>query len=381
MKMLTILSLVMLTALPAATQDFEIDTNTAEGRLLQQIGMEEAAQQKAALLEQFAKEYPKHNAIGWIYAQMPAVYVELNQSDKALAAGEKMLEIKPTDAAGAHGCLKIAEALKDPDLIRTWAINTHEAAQKAVAAQKPDFEYEDEEVAWKEAIEFAKQVDTYSEYALYAGALQAADASKVVAMAEALKQVNPEGQYVAQLRSHLFRAYLQLGDMENAVAVAEESLVTDPSNEDMLLVVADTCFTQEKEPEKVLSYSARLIEVMNAKSAPEGVSPEAWEQKKTNTLGRAYWMTGIVHSNQRKYSEANKVLRQALPHIKGNEPMLAAALFHLGVANFQMGDTSGNQSLIQAGFNYTKQCAAIKSTFQAQAQKNVKAMQSKYRVK
>ena len=380
MKLVTLFAVLILAVLPAAAQDFEMDTNTPEGRLLQQIGFEEDAQRKILLLEQFVKEHPNHGGIGWVYGQMPVLYAELNQPDKALAAGERMLAAKPTDAAGAHACLKIAEAQKDPDLIRQWAVNTFEAAKKAVEAPKPEFEFEDEEEAWNEAVEFAKQVSTYSEYALYAAALQATDPAKVVELGDALKELNAESQYLPRLNDQYFRSYLVLGETEKAVAVAEEILATDPANEDVLLVVADACMGN-KELDKALSYAARVIEVMNAKAAPEGVSPEDWEKKKKDSLGQAHWMTGMIYGNQRKYSQTNKALRQALPYIEDNEEMLAGALFHLGVANFQMGDAGGNQKLILAGFNYTKQCAAIKSPFQAQARKNLKGIQTKYRIR
>ena len=48
----------------------------------------------------------------------------------------------------------------------------------------------------------------------------------------------------------------------------------------------------------------------------------------------------------------------------------APALFQLGLANYQMGRGKNRQQL-QDALSFLKQCAAIKSNYQAQAQKNV----------
>jgi len=170
MKLITFGAALVLAALPAFAQpsNLEINTETPEGQLLEKIGTEEDVTQKVQLLEQFVQQYPNHAAIKWVLAQLPPAYAKLNQPDKSLAACEKMLAKDPTNAAGAHACLKTAEAQKDPELIKKWALLTHDAARKAVAAPKPKFEYEDEEEEWKQTIDFAKQVGTYSEYSLYA---------------------------------------------------------------------------------------------------------------------------------------------------------------------------------------------------------------------
>lgn len=381
MKFLTLVVAVLAVALTGAAQDFEIDTNTPEGQLLQQIGMQEDPQQQVSLLEQFTTQYPKHEGIGWVWGQLPPLYEKLGQTDKVFPACNKMLEAKPTNAAGAHGCLKTAEAQKDPDLISEWAAKTHAAAKKVVEAPKPDFEFEDEEEEWKENVEFSTQVGQYAEYSIYAAFLQTPDPQKKLELQAALKQLNPENQYLPQLVPLIFNAYRQLGDNEKAVALAEEILLTDQTNEDMLLVVADHHMNQTKDSEKVLDYSGKLVTLMETKAAPEGVTPEQWEAKKKQSLGLGYWMIGVTQSSKGRLTDADKSLRKALPHIKDNQQMLAAALFHLGVANFKLGDKSGNQKRILAGFNYTKQCAAIKSPFQSQAAKNLKAIQTQYRIK
>jgi tetratricopeptide (TPR) repeat protein len=381
MKLATFILTLVLAVAPAVAQRHKLTINaeTPEGQLLQQIGQESDPGKKLTLLEQFVSQYPKHEAIGWVYAQMVPAYAKANQPGKALDAGEKLLAIDPEDVESAHACLKVAEAQKDPDLIKKWAIITSDAARKVAQSKKPDDE--DEEAEWKRRVDFAKQVDVYTEYSLYAAALQTTDPNKKIELADTLQARNAESQYLPKLNSQLFLAYRQLGDTEKAVAVAEKTLETNPNDEDMLLAVTDYYFNKKKDPEKVLSNSAKLVEVLNTKPQPEGVSAADWEKKKNMTLGLAHWMAGVTYSNQSKYVDADKSLREALPHVKDNQQLLAAALFHLGLANFRLGDKGGDSKRIIDALRFNEQCAAIKSPFQAQARKNITAIKSQYRIK
>ena len=92
-------------------------------------------------------------------------------------------------------------------------------------------------------------------------------------------------------------------------------------------------------------------------------------------------MTGVTHATQGKLLQADLSLRQALPNVEDNAPLRAAALFHLGVANYKLGDKSGNQKRLMDAVKYTKACAALQSPFQAQARKNLAAIQSQYRIR
>jgi hypothetical protein len=127
---------------------------------------------------------------------------------------------------------------------------------------------------------------------------------------------------------------------------------------------------QQKNADKTIAYSNKLIEIMGTKPKPEGVADADWEKKKNTTLGLANWMAGMSAAGQNRLAQADKSLRASLPYIKDNEQLLAPALFQLGLANYQMGRGKNRQQLADA-VSFLKQCAAIKSNYQAQAQKNV----------
>ena len=378
------LVVILALSMCAGAQDFEIDTATPEGQLLQQIGVTDSAATKTLLLEEFTSKYPTHKGAPWAWSQLSTLYSNAQQTDKAMAACDKMIAARPNYAVGAHGCLKLAEATKNPDLIKDWASKTFHAAKLVTDAQMPKFEYEDQVNQWKENVEFAKQVGQYSEYSLFAAALASPDAAKKAELYETLKGLNPDSQYIKQLAPQVFVAYRQAGNDAKATALAEDYLKIDPNEEDMLAAVADHYMNTGKDSDKVLDYAQKLVSVAETEQAPpEGMTAEQWATKQKQLLGLGHWMIGITYSNQSKFTDADKELREALPNIGHNPTMHAAALFHLGLANYKLGDTGGNinQQRILDAVKFNKECAAIDSPFRAQALKNLQVIQSQYRIR
>lgn len=382
MTRLLCLILASLVSLPAAAQRQKlaaINAETPEGQMLQQIGQEEDAAKKLGLMEEFIAKHASHEAAAWIYAQMIPAYTKAGQHDKAMAAGEKLLALDPADAEAAHNALKSAEATKSTENIRKWAGLTSQAARKAAAEEKP--KEEDELEGWKNRVDYAKQVDVYSEYSLYAAALAATDPAAKISLVEALQAQNPQSQYLPQVMGQYFLALRQANNVEKAVAVAEKVLEKDQTNEDMLLIAADYHLQKKSEPEKVIAYSNKMVEVMGSKPKPEGVSDADWEKKKNLTLGLGHWMAGITYASQNKFAPADKSLRASLPYIKDDQQLTAQALFYLGLANYKLGDTGKDKTRILDALKFNQQCAAIKSPFQAQAQKNIAAIRSQYHIR
>jgi tetratricopeptide (TPR) repeat protein len=380
MKRFWNLALVVALSLPLAAQrtKIEIDAETPEGQLLQQIGTSEDPAEKLKLLESFADKYPNHNGLPWVYGQLQVFYVKDGQHDKVFPVVEKLLEIDPADAEMAHGALKAAEAKKDPDLIMKWATVTSEAAKKAVKLPKPEDEEEAE--AWKYKVDFATQVDTYTEYSIFSTALQTADPAKKLELIAKLAERNPKSQYLPQLVEPKFLAYRQLNDNEKAMGMIDEMIAKNPNNEDYLLFAIDQTF-QKKDYDKTLDYAPKAIELLKTKNAPEGMPAADWEGKKKQALGATLWMQGMIESSQSKFVAADKTLREALPYLEGNDQLMASALFNLGLANYKLGSgkTTNTQRILDA-LKFNQQCAAIKSQFQGQALSNIKAIRSQYRI-
>ena len=371
MKAIAALFAISLTAAPLWAQCHklaEINTTTPEGQLLQKAGLEEDAGKKLALQEEFAATYPQHEASGWVDEQLLNAYVKSNQADKALAMGEKLAAMPPECVENAQATLKAAEMKKDPDLVLKWSAKTAELAQKVVRSAQPA--EADEVENWKARVDYARQVNTYTEYSLYAMAIGTADPKKQVALIESLQQRNPQSEYLAKAADLQFAAYQKAGDSEKAVAFAQQSAAAGKPSEDMLLALTQDA-AKRKDGVKVHTYSARLVEVMSAKPKPEGVADADWSKRKNAILLYAYSTNGEQYFNEGKLAPADQELRKALPLVEENPAVKPEVLFFLGLANYKM-------EKAQDAYGFFKACAALSSRFQAQANKNLVAIRAQY---
>lgn len=377
MRTVVILAALSLAAFGQRHKMEELDTEKPGGKLLQQILQENDQAKKMALMEQFAGEFPKLETTAWVLEQLQVAYVKAGDADKIIASGEKLLAIDPNDTEAALQCLKAAETKKDVEQIKKWSATTSANARKLASTPKPA--EADQVESWKSEVDYAKQVDTYSEYALFSAAVQSRDPKVTIELAEILAQRNPKGEYTAKTQQALFVAYRQAGANDKAVALAEKQLATDQTNEDMMLVVADSYLQSKKDPEKVHSYSTKIVEVVAAKPKPEGTSDADWTAHKNQVTGLAHYMNGKQYAAENRHAEVDRELKKALPLVEAS-PALASLkpelLFLLGFSDYKLAATTPERA--QEAANYFRSCAAIKSGYQTQAATNLKKIQTEY---
>ncbi len=376
MSRISAVLLLLAAGLPAMFgQKLLIEIDTQEGQLLQQIDTEKDAAKKITLLESFAKQFPNHEAATWVFSNMQQHFLQTQQYEKVFEMGVKILSIDPIEVSAAHNCLKAAEAKKDLALIRLWSTQTSHVARKAMQLKRPEYGDEEEVGEWKQRIEYARQVEQYTEYALYFASLQTKDTTAKSSLIEALEQRNPMSEYLAQMRTSQTTVVRQV-DIEEAVASAEVQFEKGEFNEDLLLMVATHYMQKRKENAKIIAYSQKLLEIIETKTKPEDISEADWVIKKQNMIGNANWMIGLLYSTEQKYDQADKHLRAALPHIK-NTDMLAGAYYHLGYINYRIAE-AGERIRVHDAIRYTQLCIAINSAVQHQAMENLKAIKAEY---
>ena len=366
-------TLLLLMSIAAFGQKLLIETDTQEGQILQQIDNETNDVKRLALLEQFAKLFPNHEAMTWVLGQLQTQYLNQKEWDKVLEAGTRMLGLDPFEVSAAHNCLRAAEQKKDVDLVRKWSDQTTFIAREVRKLPKPDDS--DDQEDWKTKVEFAKQVEQYAEYSLYYAALNNKDSKVKNKLIEQLEQKNPTSEYLAQLRTSQTQVVRQV-DVEEAVASAEAGFQKGDYNEELLLMAATHYMSRRVNPDRVINYSNKLVEVLATKPKPEDMSADEWDRKKRNMLGTANWMMGLLYSTQEKFALADRALRAALPNLK-NGDMLAGALYHLGFVNYRMAE-AGDRMKIHEAVRYTTDCAQINSAVQRQCSDNLKSMKAEY---
>jgi len=344
-------------------QNFVINVGTPEGQLLQQIGQELDDAKKQMLMEDFLNKYPKHEGASWVAAMLESTYNDAKEYDKTLDVAEKIYPNSP-DMEVAWAALKAAEGKEDIALVKKWSARTSEAARKVVASMKAPANDDD-----KQQLSHAKDVDAYSEYALYVLALKLKEPKDTIDLIETLEHQNPKSQYLPVAADSYFEALDKAGEGAKTCPAATRMAGADPKNAEAMLVAAQCSWTGNK-ADGVVSYGSKAAAALNSRTKLEGVTDSDWAAAKQSMLGRANFYVGQGYTMEGRWGPANKSLRAALGSIKGNEQFYAIALFDLGLANYQLGHSIGDKAQMREGLKYFEQSAGMKSSVQDQAARN-----------
>jgi hypothetical protein len=172
-----------------------------------------------------------------------------------------------------------------------------------------------------------------------------------------------------------FQALTKTGAADKIPAVAESAVKNLPENEDLLSVLAEDSLTK-KDTAKALAYAEKVTVVAAKHAKPEEMSEADWQRKRSATLGRAYYIAGMIYAGKQQYVQTDRSLRAALPFLKGNDAMNGPALFQLGIANYQLGVLTNNKAQVLEGAKFSEQAAAIKFAQTDDAWRNVQAMRA-----
>ena len=256
--------------------------------------------------------------------------------------------------------LQQAESKKDAAQIKKLAVETLTLAHQVVSTAAPETGEDKEN--WTARVVRAREILARAEYDLYAAAL-AAPAATAVDLLSTLERLSPKSKYLDEGYGRYFQALSQTGASAKIPGVAENALKNFPENEDALLMLADAAL-KGKQSDRAAAYAERAIAAINKHGKP-GL-----------TLGQAHWIAGVVHMEKSQFFDANKDLRAALPFIKGSDTMMGAALFNLGVANYQLGRTFMRKAQVVEAVKFSEEAARIKGPYAEQAYRNAYIMKN-----
>lgn len=342
-------------------QNFVINVNTPEGQSLRYIGEETDDAKKISLAQDFLAKYPKHEAAGWVAAQLESALLAQKDNDKVFETADAAYANGP-DMDVAYYALKAAVAKEDVAQAKKWSARTSEAARKNIAVTKPT----DEE--GKQQLEYAKQVDEYAEYALYVLALKAQPKDEVDLVDTLIKQ-NPKSAYLPEIATSYFAALGKAGEAAKVCPAADKMAVD--KNAEAMLQAAD-CAWRANRAASVISYAAKASEALSTRGKREGVSEADFVTQKNALLATAQFYTGIGNAMEMRWGLVNRSLKAALPALKGNSQLYEIALFDLGLANYSLGKPLGDKAQMREGLKYFQQAAEISGPMQDQASRNAK---------
>jgi hypothetical protein len=380
-----IVLLVVFGAFLLCAQAPELDATTPEGELLTKVGLSEDRSEKLELLGKFAKQFPGHSAVGWVFAQEAQLHQEAENHAEVLASAEKLYALDASAAGPVNRlrasamAVKSAETLEQPDDIIRWAKASFRAASDVQARPKPDDE--DEAAAWESENQYAATVAKYADYVYISLAGKSTDAAEIALYAEALRVQDSASEYLLPIIERQFMVGRATDSREHAVAAAELLTEMDKGNEDTLLYLASIYLETKKNQDQIIPYTTKALELLETKERPEEVSEEEFAKQQTLSKGLAHWIQGIHHATRNSWANTNRSLRTALPLVKDNPTMTAAAYFYLGVANFEIGKKSKDHKEIIDAVKFTEICTKMSSPYQAQARQNLAAIQSQFRMR
>jgi hypothetical protein len=363
-------------ALGADRHKPDVDAESQDGILLQRIQQEPMQPRKLALLEKFLAEYPHATSIAWIYEQLLFIYMDQSQWDRVIATAEALLAVDPNDLDSAHDALKAGEAQNNPELIAKYAELAWDLASRALQTPQPS---DPEEVPdWTKQMNFARDNLAYSEYALATLAAAQTDLQKRAELALALQQRNPRSQFLALAKPTVID--LATLNPAEALRLAEQGLIDNPDNIDLLMTVADHDMSLEKDLPRVLSYALRILELVQGPPQPAELTPSAWEKKRAKFTGWADWLAGVVYGKQGRYGLSDRYLRAALGYIQDNSRLTAAAYFYLGYDNYALASELADKGRAIEAVRFSKLCADMDSPFRSLALRNLEALRNEYNV-
>jgi len=338
------------------------DPETKEGLLIQHIQQETDPSEKLHFMEQFVVQYPTNPMLAWVYDNLQPAYMKEKAWEEAMRIGEKRVALEPDNLDAAKLALKAAENKGNADDIAKWADSVWGIAARVAAK------------GGRTATD-AEQTKLYAESNLYTIAEQTTDPAARVGLLLALQERNPKSPFAENIPAECIALYKKMNQMDKGLALAQQTLATDPDNVDVLAAVSEYYFAHEDHP-KVVSYTVRAIDVLEKKPRPESMSEEDWQKKKLQLLGSSNYMGGISSSLSGQYGRADQMLRASMPFIAGDATQEATVFYFLGLSNYKLADREPSRA--QEAVKYWRRCAVFKSNFQAQALKNIDATRSEY---
>lgn len=277
------------------------------------------------------------------------------------------------EISDAFDALKKAQAAKNAPDVKKWAEETSRLARAEAAKPQPDDASQVD--YWKSRVDYAKQTDAYTEYALAATAmLPGVAAADVVALVDQLLAQNPKSSYLAMAAPTYVSSLSKAGNTAKQMEGAAKILESVPDSEDALFALAEGSMTQKRN-EQAYNYATRLLSTLRSKAKPEGISDADWNTKKSQLNGRGYYIAGVASCLREIWVDCDKNLRSAVPLVSGQPALAGPTYFYLGTANYQISRVTNSRPKLQEAIKFSQQAANIAGPMQDQARRNAYAME------
>jgi tetratricopeptide (TPR) repeat protein len=368
----TLILVALLSIAPAAGAQIgkrvSIRAGTPEDRAVREITAATDPAAKLALLEKFLAEYGQGEMALVAYDIYIDHYLAAKDFAKVYDYGEKSLALDPDAYSVAMRMFTAAQQQNDTARLFDYGIRIGEILQRFKVRPAPEGVSEE---VWQSTrngtLEENRDGIHYVEYTLFSTAHGYLGAATMAAQFERFLAVFPDSQYAGNAYYMLAVAYGALEQLDKMDAAIEKALAAQPDNVPVLLLAAHNLNERRVELDKVEAYAGRALKALETAPKPAALTDEQWAQQKPIQQGLAHSITGQVHIQKNRNTQAVASLNAAAPLLKSDPVAYSRNQYWLGFALINL------KRLPEARVAFTE-AAAADTPFRGPAQEKLKTL-------
>jgi tetratricopeptide (TPR) repeat protein len=323
-----------------------IPAGTPEDQGLQAITKEPDDQKKAAMYEDFLKQFSSNpQAVAYANWQLAQAYQSTGDLPKALDYGDKALASAPHSLDILVSQASIAQQMKNNAKLLDYSVRGGEL-YNSIGKTKPDG-ISDQDFATQTAEQKSAARNSYEflEAAAFNVIVDETSAKARMSDIDRFTPAFPASRFDEPVASYAMMALTELKDTSRVVAYGEKALVANPNNLAALLLLANN-YVDDPKPGSVAkgaAYAQRAI------AAAKADAPDADRARKLSG-GVAHSTLGYAYMKQEKTAAAIPELKSAAALLNGvDDQQYAVAQYRLGYAYAKLShNTEARDALMAA---------------------------------
>ena len=323
-----------------------IPAGTPEDQGLQAITKEPDDQKKAAMYEDFLKQFSSNpQAVAYANWQLAQAYQSTGDLPKALDYGDKALASAPHSLDILVSQASIAQQMKNNAKLLDYSVRGGEL-YNSIGKTKPDG-ISDQDFATQTAEQKSAAKNSYEflEAAAFNVIVDETNAKARMSDIDRFTPAFPASRFDEPVASYAMMALTELKDTSRLVAYGEKALAANPNNLAALLLLANN-YVDDPKPGSVgkgAAYAQRAI------AAAKADAPDADRARKLSG-GVAHSTLGYAYMKQEKTAAAIPELKSAAALLNGvDDQQYAVAQYRLGYAYAKLShNTEARDALMAA---------------------------------
>jgi tetratricopeptide (TPR) repeat protein len=323
-----------------------IPAGTPEDQGLQAITKEPDDQKKAAMYEDFLKQFSSNpQAVAYANWQLAQAYQSTGDLPKALDYGDKALASAPHSLDILVSQASIAQQMKNNAKLLDYSVRGGEL-YNSIGKTKPDG-ISDQDFATQTAEQKSAARNSYEflEAAAFNVIVDETSAKARMSDIDRFTPAFPASRFDEPVASYAMMALTELKDTSRVVAYGEKALAANPNNLAALLLLANN-YVDDPKPGSVgkgAAYAQRAI------AAAKADAPDA-DRARRLSGGVAHSTLGYAYMKQEKTAAAIPELKSAAALLNGvDDQQYAVAQYRLGYAYAKLShNTEARDALMAA---------------------------------